>query len=389
MTSNSSQSLHYEDEIDFQVIFKTILASKKILILTLLFFTILSIIYSLTLEPSYKTSTKLEIGYSEMINGNRELIETAPSLISDLKILLMKRYSDDQSSSNISMNSFEKKIISLETTSSSAENNENLLTEMINYIDERHSNFALLNSKQKKDEISLKIEIIESEISLYKSQNLFNLANIESEISFLKENMRADLEAEISKLESEISKLESGLPIIDQEISQLNQVIIEDSDNLNLLKNTTFSLERVANSPTLEQIISSYKSKIFQLSRERNNNISSIRILSQKLDALKKKTLKSDDLFKLEEKKKVLENLNLQSDVLLKLEQEKIILENQLKNLTSKNRIHTSLIRDIETEIIKPKIKLIISLGIIFGFIAGSFLIFINNFIKNYRESQA
>ena len=125
MTSNSSQSLHYEDEIDFQVIFKTILASKKILILTLLFFTILSIIYSLTLEPSYKTSTKLEIGYSEMINGNRELIETAPSLISDLKILLMKRYSDDQSSSNISMNSFENKIISLGTTSSSAENNEN------------------------------------------------------------------------------------------------------------------------------------------------------------------------------------------------------------------------------------------------------------------------
>jgi hypothetical protein len=47
----------------------------------------------------------------------------------------------------------------LETTSSSAEQNENLLTEMINYIDERHSNLALLKTNQKKDEISQEIDL--------------------------------------------------------------------------------------------------------------------------------------------------------------------------------------------------------------------------------------
>jgi len=386
MANDLNQSLYVEDEIDLKEIFKILIESKKLIISTILIFTTASIIYSLSLKPSFLTSTSLEIGYSQMINGDKELIETASGLISDLKILLIKKYSDNQSSSNISMNKFENKIISLEITSSSAENNENLLTEIINYIDERHSNFALLDTKQKKNEISHKIEIIESEISLYKSQNLFNLANIEFEISLLKENMRADLEAEISKLESEISKLESGLPIIDQEISQLKQVIIEDTANLNLLKNTNLSLERAANSPTLEQIISSYKSKIFQLTRERNNNISDISSLSQELDALKKNSLQSDDLLELEKRKKDSENYASQSDKLFSLEQRQKTLENQLLMLTSQTQIKTQLIGNIETKTIKPKTQVIISLGLIFGFITGIFLVFINNFIKSYKE---
>ena len=93
----------------------------------------------------------------------------------------------------------------METTSSSGEQNENLLTEIISYIDERHSNLTLLSTDQKKDKIS-------HEISL-----------IDSEISFIKEITRVNLEASISKLKSD-------LPILDQEISQLNQVIIDDSN---------------------------------------------------------------------------------------------------------------------------------------------------------------
>ena len=232
----------------------------------------------------------------------------------------------------------------METTSSSGEQNENLLTEIINYIDERHSNLAVLITNQQKHQISNEIDLIESEIS------------------FLKEITRVNVEASISKLKSD-------LPILDQEISQLNQVIIDDANNLNIVKGSTLATERAASSPTLEQIISSYKSKINQLTRERNNSISDISILSQKLDALNKDTFQSDELFVLGKRQK--------------------ILENQLKMLMNQTQVKTQPIGNIGTNTIKPKTQLIITLGIIIGFITSIFLVFINNFIKSYRESEA
>ena len=232
----------------------------------------------------------------------------------------------------------------METTSSSGEQNENLLTEIINYIDERHSNLAVLITNQQKHQISNEIDLIESEIS------------------FLKEITRVNVEASISKLKSD-------LPILDQEISQLNQVIIDDANNLNIVKGSTLATERAASSPTLEQIISSYKSKINQLTRERNNSISDISILSQKLDALNKDTFQSDELFVLGKRQK--------------------ILENQLKMLMNQTQVKTQPIGNIGTNTIKPKTQLTILLGIIMGFITGILLVFIRNFVKSYRESQA
>ena len=232
----------------------------------------------------------------------------------------------------------------METTSSSGEQNENLLTEIINYIDERHSNLAVLITNQQKHQISNGIDLIESEIS------------------FIKEITRVNLEASISKLKSD-------LPILDQEISQLNQVIIDDSNNLNIVKGSSLAVERAAKTPTLEQIISSYKSQINQLRRERNNSISELSILSQKLDALNKDILQSDGLFVLGNKQK--------------------IYENQLKMLMNQTQVKTQPIGNIETKTIKPKTQLIITLGIIIGFITSIFLVFINNFIKSYKESEA
>ncbi|MDC1541978.1 Wzz/FepE/Etk N-terminal domain-containing protein, partial [Candidatus Pseudothioglobus singularis] len=66
MTQNLTQPSPYEDEIDLREIFKILIESKKLLISTILIFTIASIIYSLSLKPSFKSSTILEIGYYEM-----------------------------------------------------------------------------------------------------------------------------------------------------------------------------------------------------------------------------------------------------------------------------------------------------------------------------------
>lgn len=339
MLDNSNQNLNYE--ISILGLVRLILESKKLIISTILIFTTASIIYSLSLRPSFTSSIQMEIGYFEMADGTQKLIEMPSDLISDLRLLKL-RNPDNKFSQDVSMNSIEGRVIKLETNSSSIKQNENLLTEIISYIDERHSNFVLLSTNLKKDRLSRKIELIESEIS------------------FIKEEMQL-------ALEGKVLKLETILPILNQEISQLEQAVIDDTNNLNLLKGTTLSIQRASSSPTLEQIISGYKSQINQFKRERNANIIEVSILSQKLDNLKKDTLQSDELFKLENSLK--------------------ITENELQMLMIQTQVKTQPIGNIETKTIEPKTQLIISLSILMGFFTGILLIFIKDFTKSYRES--
>jgi LPS O-antigen subunit length determinant protein (WzzB/FepE family) len=344
MANNLNQSTYLEDEIDLRDILKVLIESKKLIILTTLIFTIASFIYSSSLKPSFKTSTKLEVGYLTQNNGDIQLIESTSNLISDLEILLIKN-PDGKFSQNISMDSLlEDKIIYLVTTSSSGEQNENFLNDVIRYIDERHSKLALSATEQKKDEISHEIDLIESELSFIKG-----IRKLE--------------------LEDEISKLKNTIPIIDEEISQLMQVVTQESNNLKLLKGSNLSLERALNSPTLEQIISTYKSKINQLKIERISAVSELDTLSKKLDAL--------------------DNGNFHDSGALKLKLGLKKAEDELQSWVTQAHVKTQPIGNIRTITIKPKTKLSIPFGIIIGFITSIFLVFIYNFLKSYREREA
>jgi len=108
MAQNLTQPSPSEDEIDLKEIFKILIESKKLIISTILIFTTASIIYSLSLKPSFISSTKLEIGYYEMPDGTQKLIEKPSHLISDLKVLIMKN-SDNKFNQNVSITSFEGK----------------------------------------------------------------------------------------------------------------------------------------------------------------------------------------------------------------------------------------------------------------------------------------
>ena len=103
MAQNLTQPSPSEDEIDLKEIFKILIESKKLIISTILIFTTASIIYSLSLKPSFLTSTLLEIGYYEMPDGNQKLIENPSNLISDLKVLIMKN-SDNKFNQKVSIN---------------------------------------------------------------------------------------------------------------------------------------------------------------------------------------------------------------------------------------------------------------------------------------------
>ena len=350
MAQNLTQHSSSEDEIDIREIVKLILDSKKILISTILVFTISSVIYSLSLKPEFNSSTILEIGYSEMPNGTQRLIEKHSDVISNLNLYQFLNSQDNNQVA--SFKAIENKLILIETSSGLAQQNENLLVEIIRYIDERHSNLALLTNNQKKDEISRQIEMIESELSFIRA----------------KESNKSQLEQ--LEIEYRLAKLKNELPAIDLEISQLDQIILDDTNNLSLLKeNENLLKERAANSPTLEQIIFNYKAQINALNSKKSTYILEIRSLNNQL--------------------KTLENDKSQSDQLFRLEQEKVSLENDLQVLMNQTQVNTRLIGNIKTNTVKPKTLLITSLGIIIGFITGIFLVFISNFLKRIREVEA
>jgi hypothetical protein len=370
MANDLNQSQFVKEEIDLKEIIKILLESKILIISSILIFTIASIIYSLSLKPSFISSTKLEIGYFKMSDGTQKLIETPSDLISDLNVFLLKNI-DNKFNQGVSINSIEEKLLILETSSSLAEQNENLLTEIINYIDIRHSNLSALITNQKKDEVSQKINLNES---LYTS--------LTEKILMKKEVIKLELEAEISKLQND-------LPTLDQEINQLKQVIIEDTNNLNLLKGTNFHIERAASSPSLEEVIFNYKSKINVLTRRRNNTNSDLNFLSQKLDTLNKFHWHGSSTRSILEISAISEISTSYVDELFSVESQQKILENQLQTILSQTLINTHPIGDIETNTIKPQTQLIIFLGIIFGFITSVFFVLIINFIKRFKESQA
>jgi capsular polysaccharide biosynthesis protein len=244
MANDLNQSLHDEEEINLIEIFKILLEYKKLIISTTLIFTIASIIYSFSLKPSFGTSAKLEIGYFFISNGDTELIESTSDLISNLNTLLLKN-PDNKFNQNVSFYAFDQNIISLETISSSAEQNENLLTEMISYIDERHYNLALLNSERIEGQLIIEIEKIISEISHFKSKlsnqtqsmylNFIN--NLEKENQAIESlnllNKNSEYNDRIFYLDQKLSTFNYDLELLKSKVESKTQIIQEIKTDTN------------------------------------------------------------------------------------------------------------------------------------------------------------
>jgi LPS O-antigen subunit length determinant protein (WzzB/FepE family) len=343
MTQDSTKSSNSLDELDFRQTFKMLRESKKVIFSSILIFVIAAILYSFSLKPTFTSSVLIEIGHYERLDGTEELIETPSNLISALKVL-HKKHSLSLLNQNLLISSIEDRLINFETTSKSLVKNENLLTKMINFIFERHSNNATQLIKYRKDQVSNEIDLIDSKIS------------------FLKANELSKKIKELSIFEDSIVKLSNELAIIDLEISQIEKLIINDTNNSSLLKNTDKMLdEREATSPTLEKTIFNYNAQIANLSIKKYASNLEIKRLNNQL--------------------KLLENDAIKSDVIFNLEQEQKILKNNFQMLMNQTQIKTKSVTNIETKTVEAKIVLIILLGLLFGFFIGVFLVFFKNMI--------
>jgi hypothetical protein len=241
MTGNLPLNSSNGSALNILEFYKLIKDSKKLIILNIAFFTIASIIYVVSLKPSFETSTILEIGYS-IENGKKDLIEKPSELFSDLRILSMKNQ-NGKLSQGFSMDLYEEKTIILKTTSSSVEKNENLLNEVVNYIFERHSKISLSINDREKILFDNEIKKIEAEIAHYKAK-----------LSDQNQSKYIDIIAKLDKKNQSLQEL-----ILLNSISDYNDILFDLNQRLKVIIN---NLETINSQPVIQsQIIKKLHTK--------------------------------------------------------------------------------------------------------------------------------
>ena len=330
MANNINQSSYQEDEIDLLEIIKVLIESKKLIILTTLIFTIVSIVYSLSQKPEFKSSSLFEIGYYEMPDGTQQLIDEPKVIINDLKLNLIIKNPDNEFNQAVSMLPIQNKLIQFETTSFSCETNEKLLNKFSSYIDNHHASFMKSYTDNNRNDLHNQIDLIELE--------RLNITNEKS----------------------------ANILFIDERISRLSKIIADNKNILFLLQNDPqLFIERATISPNLNVLTDELINNVTHLVDQKNTLLQDIDNLNNQLE---------------------FENNSTQSNKLLDLKLKQEALEIELESVDNQKIINSGVIGDIKTTTIKPKYLLIITLGIILGFITSIFLVFINNFIKSYKE---
>jgi len=340
MANNINQSSYQEDEIDLREILKVLIESKKLIILTTLIFAIVSIIYSLSQKPEFKSSSLFEIAYYEMLDGSHQLIEKPSELIEDLKLNLIIRNPNNEFNQAVSMLPIQNKLIQFETTSISSKTNEKLLNKFFSYIDNRHASFIKSYTDNNRNDLHNQIDLIEFKF-----------------------------ESERLKITNEISKMSVDIKFFDQQISQLSKIIADNKNILFLLQNDPqLFIERATISPDLNVLTNNLINKITRLGNQKNTILQSIDNLNNQLE---------------------FENNSTRFNKLLDLKLKQEALEIELESFDNQKIINSGLVSDIKITTIKPNYMLIITMGIILGFITSIFLVFINNLIQSQRESEA
>ena len=433
--NNNPNDYLQEDEKDLKEIFKILINSKKLIIVITLIITTLGAIYSFQKVPQFKSTALIEIGNYGVDEYKQMTIEPAKNLIKELTInFIHKQKILNYSSNNLIIKSIQDRLIEISHTSASPEQSENLLSEIIGYIKNRHI-FLLNESIQKtKTELAFKIEslkdqikIINSTLSTQRDDEKLRLTNqiksAKDQIKLANSSLLTYKNSEIARISNEIFMLNNILPTLDRRIKLLNNVIAEDQNNLKLLaSNPDLFIQRAAQSPSLSQVISTYKDRLIDYENQiiylkqnkktlaselkffQNTDLDTYDIfkLSQAKEGfeLELKLLKSNTIFKvisklselkedvgsLELELKLLKSNDLESSEILKLSQEKKGLELESAFLLLQNPIKTQLVGKIDTFPIDPNKERIIFLSFIFGFFLSMVIVFINHSLKALKE---
>ena len=372
MNKNFSNPKLQDDEINLVTVVKALLNSKIIIFFSALIFLILALFYAFQKQPLYQSNAFIEIGQYGNINGSSSLIENPSSIIQNVKInLIYKNIKPLQSDEvnvvdslmlndvfiaksdelgSIEFQTFEGKIISIKYISDSIEQNMRVLNKFINHIIERHSSIEELVFKDTQKSL------------------IDNINSVKLEIAHFKAVLKSTNSNQMLTIKNKIISLENDLPFINRKIEALKQILIDEQVNLNLLLIDKDSRkERAMVSPTLEQILYTYKMEIISVENS------------------EQKVLREID--KLNKQLKIISN-NLEPYNLFSLSQRKIALEDQLQSINML-RNKTQLINEVKTSSILPNKRVYAFIGFIFGLFFGIFLVLVKDFTNTFRKSSA
>jgi hypothetical protein len=169
MKKNNRNNFIQEDEVNVKELLNLLTNSKKIIIIITLIITTLGAIYSFQRTPEYESTALIEIGSYGTFESNHMEIEPAKTLIQELTInFIYKRafeYLKIESAlfpTGQATKLAIDRLILISHTSSSTVTSHNLLDEIIEFIENRHSK---LQQKIKK-QLTSEIQNIDSEIEL-------------------------------------------------------------------------------------------------------------------------------------------------------------------------------------------------------------------------------
>ena len=472
--NNNPNDYLEEDVIDLKEIFKILINSKKLIIVITLIITTLGSIYSFQKVPQFRSTALIEIGNSGIDEYEQITIEPAKNLIKELTInFIHKQKILNNNTANLKIKSIQDRLIQISHSSASSEQSEYILSEVIGYIENRHALLLNESIQKTKTELAYKIENINNQIKIKNSalstqrddeklrlsnqieslkdqikmtnstlliQNNGEKLRLSNQIESLKDQIKltnssllTKRNGEITRISNEIFILNNILPTLDRRIKVLNNVIVEDQNNLKLLaSDPDLLIQRAAQSPSLSQVISSYKDKLIDYENEivslkqkkntlgselkalkntdlesSNENLNKIYLEIFKLSQVKESlefelriiesnTIESDEILKLSEVKdklgslelelKLLKSNNLESSEIFKLSQVKEGLEFESEFLLLQNPIKTQLVGEIDTSPIDPKKERIIFLSFIIGFFLSMVIVFINHSLKALKE---
>ena len=410
MKQNSNSINSKTDEMNFEDIITKIIDSRKLIIILTLSISILGFIYSLLKDPQYESSALVEIGAKSSMNlnqlavNNELLIENSETLIQELLIkFLYKQTILGIIPINLKIESIQDRLLAISYISASPLSSENVLIEILEYINERHSNLLNNNFQKITSQLNKKIKTTDIEI-----QSLEEFNNSEKErITNLMENTTNQIDylrtlsirlnnSEKERIVNLMENATNQIKILSLQAENLYKVIEEDSANLILLQsNPLLLIQRTAVSPTLNQIIYDYKNQLINiesektlLNKELKDAITEKKILENN-DFNSKEILKaSAEKNELEGKLNILEKNALKSIKYLTLVQKKQDLKNELELLIKEDFNITQIIGEVQNQVIEISKTKITFLSFIFGLLFSLCLVIFNNTIQTVRSKN-
>lgn len=340
--NNKDIDICNNDEIDFLNLFSKIWNYKIMVIVITLVFSVLAILYAFFSTPWYKATALVEIGYYNQNIDRKIMLAKTVDVAEKLKVkyidLLAEKDDADAIAKNLSIVKNNPNFLDITTYGKTNE----FAIELINTIvsDISHEHKKVLDG--------------------YLDTQKVALANKDREISFLKNNMIADIESQLNTINNiTLPSLESKIKILNKNVEE-SENLLKVLDKNKITDKNLIVLSAIERQSLSNRLISD-KARIVDFNVEIN------KLNNEIVPKLKR------DL------------ANFQTVQLNKLLDEKSLIE---LSLAPYNYANTNIVGDIVTSQHpeKPKKRLIVEVVTVIGFIFSIFIVLIYDSIINRTQ---